>query len=315
MKRLSLRMVGAGILGVLLGLFPVEGKAAEPKLRLLATILPVYTLTLNVVGHEPGVQVELLLPPNLGCPHDYDLSPGELKRINQAGVIVTNGLGLEAFLEKALKQAGARTRVITATAGIEPLRGSGVHPEGPSEKTSKSAHRHAADPSPNGHAWVSPKQAAAMVRNIAAGLAGIDPARGERYRANGNRYARNLEGLYGEMQACVNRAPNRTVLTVHDSLDYLARDIGLQVAGTIQPLPGVEPSPREMARLVRLIREKKVTAIFSEPQYSDQVARTLAAETGIKIFSLDTAATGKPGPETYEQAMRRNLETLCRALR
>jgi zinc transport system substrate-binding protein len=70
-----------------------------------------------------------------------------------------------------------------------------------------------------------------------------------------------------------------------------------------------------MARLVRLIRDKKVAAIFSEPQYSDQVARTLGAETGVKVFSFDTAATGKPGPAFYEQAMHKNLETLCRALR
>jgi zinc transport system substrate-binding protein len=105
------------------------------------------------------------------------------------------------------------------------------------------------------------------------------------------------------------------ILTVHDSLDYLARDLGLEVAGTVQPDPGVEPSAREMARLVRLIREKRVTAVFSEPQYSDQVARTLAAETGVKIFALDTAITGKTGPETYERVMRQNLETLCRALR
>jgi zinc transport system substrate-binding protein len=279
----------------------------------LATILPVYTFTLNVVGGEPGVQVELLLPPNLGCPHDYDLSPGELKRINQAGVIVANGLGLEAFLGKVLQQAGSK-KVITATSGIEPLR-SGAHTEHPPGKASGSPHRHAPDSSFNGHAWVSPKQAAAMVRTIAAGLAGIDPARAKQYRANGEGYAQRLEELYRQMRVCSDRARNKTILTVHDSLDYLARDLGLEVAGTVQPDPGVEPSAREMARLVRLIREKRVTAVFSEPQYSDQVARTLAAETGVKIFALDTAITGKTGPETYERVMRQNLETLCRALR
>jgi ABC-type Zn uptake system ZnuABC Zn-binding protein ZnuA len=315
MKRLGGRLIWFGMLGVFLGLGPAAGKEPEPTLRVLATILPVYTFTLNVVGGAPGVRVELLLPPALGCPHDYDLSPSEMKRIKQAGVIVANGLGLEAFLEKALRQAGAGHRVITATAGIRPLRASGAPAQHPEENKSKTGHRHETDSPWNGHAWVSPKQAALMVKTIAEGLAGIDPARGENYRANGARYSRRLEGLYGEMRACVDRAPNRTIVTVHDSLDYWARDLGLRVAGVIQTLPGIEPSPREIARLVRLIRAEKVAAVFAEPQYSDRMARTLAAETGLNVFSLDTAATGKPGPETYERAMGKNLETLCRALR
>ena len=238
-----------------------------------------------------------------------------MKRINRAGVIVANGLGLEGFLEKALKQSGARPRMITATAGIKPLPGAGLAAEPGPEKTSPHDHRHGTESSWNGHAWVSPQQASVMVRTIAEGLAAIDPARAAVFRANGNRYAQRLEGLHGAMQACVARASNRTIVTVHESLDYWARDLGLRVAGVIQPRPGVEPSPREMARMVRLIRHKKVAAIFSEPQYSDQVARTLGAETGVKVFSIDTAATGKPGPASYEQAMHKNLETLCRALR
>ncbi len=308
------RLVLAGIMAVLLGLCPADGKESEPELRILATILPVYIFTLNVVGGAPGVRVELLLPPTLGCPHDYDLSPGEMKQINRAGVIVANGLGLESFLDKALQQSGTRPRMITATAGIEPLQGAGGPQEHRPGKGPKHDHRPGTDSSYNGHAWVSPQQAAVMVRTIAEGLAGIDPARAGSYRANGARYAQRLEALHGEMRSCADRARNRTIVTVHDSLDYWARDLGLRVAGVIQSLPGIEPSPREMARLVRLIREQKVAAIFSEPQYSDRVARTLSAETGVRVFSLDTAATGKPSPDLYEQAMHKNRETLCRAL-
>jgi zinc transport system substrate-binding protein len=313
MKRLRVRSALAGILAVLLGLVPAESKSAGPEFRILVTVLPVYSLTLNVVGHEPGVRVELLLPPTLGCPHDYDLSPGEMRQMNRAGVIVANGLGLEAFLEKALRQSGTSPRIITATAGIRPLKGTGTAEEHLPGKASRHDHRTGPASSWNAHAWVSPQQAAVMVRTIAEGLAGVDPARAGAYRANGAQYAQRLEALDGEMRSCVNRAKNRTIVTVHDSLDYWARDLGLRVAGVVQPLPGVEPSPREMARLVRLIREQKVAAIFSEPQYSDQVARTLSAETGVKVFSLDTAVTGKPGPDLYEEAMRKNRETLCRA--
>ena len=99
-----------------------EVKEKEIRLRIVTTTLPVTIFTLNVVGQTPGVLVEMLLPPNLGCPHDYDLTPGEMKRISRAEVIIANGLGLEGFLGKPLQQANPRARVITATEGIAALK-------------------------------------------------------------------------------------------------------------------------------------------------------------------------------------------------
>ena len=94
-----------------------------------------------------------------------------------------------------------------------------------------------------------------MVRNIAEGLARVDPGRAEAYRANGKAYQQKLESLFEEMKALVDRSPNNKVLPVHNSFDYLARDLGWQVVGTIQSQPGVEPSPRNMARLIRMIKK------------------------------------------------------------
>ena len=109
-----------------------EVRGKEIRLRIVTTTLPVTVFTLNVVGQTPGVRVEMLLPPNLGCPHDYDLTPGEMKRISRAEVIIVNGLGLEEFLGKPLKQANPRARLITATDGIVALKG--PEADHPSEK-------------------------------------------------------------------------------------------------------------------------------------------------------------------------------------
>jgi len=292
-----------------------EVKEKETRLRIVTTILPVTIFTLNVVGQTPGVRVEMLLPPNLGCPHDYDLTPGEMKRISRAEVIIANGLGLEEFLGKALKQANPRARMITATEGIAGLQDQeSLHQ--PEKAKSASAHDHPhPEGSMNGHAWVSPKQAALMVRNIAEGLALVDPGRAETYRANGKEYQRKLEKLFEEMKAVVGRSPNKKVLTVHNSFDYLARDIGWQVVGSIQSRPGVEPSPRDMARLIRMIKKEGVTAIVTEPQYSDKTARTLSRETGTAILPLEPVATGRPAADTYERAMKANLEAMKKIFR
>ncbi len=138
-----------------------------------------------------------------------------------------------------------------------------------------------------------------MVGNIAEALARTDPGRAESYRANGKDYQRKLENLFEEMKAVVGQSSNRKVLTVHDSFEYLARDLGWQVVGSIQSRPGVEPSPRDMARLIRLIKKERVAAIITEPQYSDKAARTLARETGTAILLS--------GIRGHRPAGRRNL--------
>jgi zinc transport system substrate-binding protein len=303
-------------------LFPnlLTAQAAEVKekgspLRIVTTILPVTIFTLNVVGQTPGVRVEMLLPPNLGCPHDYDLTPGEMKRISQAEVIIVNGLGLEEFLSKPFKLAHPRVKWITATEGIVALKGpETIHPPEKTKGEGSHDHRHPED-ALNGHAWVSPKQAALMVRTIAEGLARVDPGRAEVYRANGKAYQRKLENLFEEMKAVADRSSSKKVLTVHNSFDYLARDLDWQVVGSIQPRPGVEPSPRDLARLIGIIKKERVTAIITEPQYSDKTARALARETGTAILHLESVATGQPAADTYEQAMKANLEAMKKIFR
>jgi zinc transport system substrate-binding protein len=103
---------------------PFSLQAREPgrPLQVVCTILPVYILTLNVVGQIPGIDVKLLLPPHQGCPHNYDLTPSDLIKIARADLIVANGLGLEEFLEKTLKQANLKIRVLLAAEKVEPIR-------------------------------------------------------------------------------------------------------------------------------------------------------------------------------------------------
>lgn len=302
-----------------LGLCLTSGLSAkEPgkPLRVVCTILPIYSLTLNVINGISGVQVELLLPPQQGCPHNYDVTPGDLIKLSRTDLIITNGLGMEEFLGKALKQGHLKARVIEAAEKVEPIVNT---PDARSSHYSKNStatdHGHDHAESVNGHAWVSPKAAAVMVGTIAEGLAIQDPAHEREYRFNAKQYSMRLERLAREMKAWVSRAKNKKCLAFHDVLAYLARDIGLTIIGVIESHPGIEPSPKDMIRLIYMLKSQKAVAIFSEPQYSDKIARTLSRESGVPLFELDPVATGKPAADTYEKAMRKNLEILRKAVK
>jgi len=290
--------------------------AKEPgkSLRVVCTILPIYSLTLNVVNGISGVGVELLLPPQQGCPHNYDLTPGDLIKLSRADLIIANGLGMEEFLGNALKQGHLKARVIEAAEKVKPI-GNTPAASHPHYSKNPTAIDHDHDGSVNGHAWVSPKAATIMVRTIADGLALQDPVHEREYLFNAKQYSTRLEGLAREMWEWVSQAKNKKCLAFHDVLAYLARDIGLTIIGVIEAHPGVEPSPKDMIRLIYLLKSQKAAAIFSEPQYSDKIARTLSCESGVPLFELDPVATGKPAADSYEKAMRKNLEILRNAVK
>lgn len=109
-------------------------------LEVLCTTFPIYQITRNVAQGRDGVNVELLLPASLGCPHHYSLTPQDMHKLARADVLVVNGLGMEEFLGAPVKKANPRVRVVDSSAGIEgilPYVGSGDHAhehgEGPFE--------------------------------------------------------------------------------------------------------------------------------------------------------------------------------------
>lgn len=340
------RTVGMWVSGVSMALLcllagspgtPAAVGVAQPKIRILATTFPVFLFTQNVVQGASGVLVESMLPPSMGCPHDYVLTPSDMEKISRATILVVNGLGLEEFLGAPVLRANPKVVLVDSSLGIkEILEHRGHQPEGaapqhprrdtkgtgsgrqkPSTGTEARGHTHQEDAphqhaGPNPHLFASPRMAAKMVRNIASALGKADPANADLYKKNGAAYSAELDALADEFRAAGETLKNRTIVTQHAVLDYLARDAGLQVAAVVQDDPGMEPSAAEMMALVRLIRRQKVGALFTEPQYPAKVGETIAREAKIPAAVLDPVATGKDGAplDTYQQVMRQNLEIL-----
>jgi len=273
--------------------FAPSAGAAEP-LRVLTSFLPMEIFTRNVAGKTPGVIVESMLPASLGCPHDYALTPGDMKKIASAELFVANGLGMEEFLGDPVLRANPGIRILETARAVRPIR----EPHGGF----------------NPHTWVSPRNAILQVREIEKALSAARPALAPSFRRNADAYVSRLSALSAEFDAAARTFRRKNIVTFHDVFEYLARDVGLTVVGVIESAPGQEPSAGEIRKLARTIREKDVPAVFSEPQYSPRIAEALAREAGVPVRVLDPVATGSPSPTAYEDAMRRNLMTIREAL-
>ncbi|MDD4701621.1 MAG: zinc ABC transporter substrate-binding protein [Desulfovibrio sp.] len=149
------------------GLLAPQGALAASgggTLRVLATTYPVYLLARNVVQNRPGVQVDLLIPAQTGCPHDYALTPRDMQKLAQADVLLLNGLGLDDFTQKALPNARPGLVVVDSSAGVTPVMD--VDGEEDGHKDDHEAHEgqdeHGAQAGHGGqeHAAASPTHAA-----------------------------------------------------------------------------------------------------------------------------------------------------------
>lgn len=287
----------------------VAPQDAPGKLRVLATFAPIFSFTKSVAGDL--AEVEMLLPPGTG-PHDFAFAPGDLRKLAGADVVVENGLGVEAWLDRAV-QGGMKpgTVRIIAARGIAPLKN-------PPEITASVPGKipdEDGDAAPNPHVWLDPILAIRETVNIRDGLMGRDPKNAGGYRANADKFIVRLRELDDEIRGAVEGLPNKRLLTFHDSFRYFAARYGLEIAGVIEAFPGREPTPRYVAKLREIIVEKKVRALFTEPQYEPQIVRSLAEDLKLPVAVMDPMETGEPRADFYEKTMRRNLNALTEALK
>ena len=284
---------------------------AEAAQTWLATTFPVYQITRHVIEGVPGINLELMIPAQAGCPHDYALTPQDRRKLEQADVLIINGLGLEHFLAQAVGQKQER-HIVNSSQDVTGLL---AYEDEPDHAEHEDHHGHEAQTT-NPHLFASPRMAARMSESIAVQLGRIDPEHAARFAGNASTYARRMDTLADEFAALGKRLANNRIVTQHGVFDYLARDMGLEVTATVQSHETQLPSASDMIRLAKIIKERQVGAIITEPQYPDKIAATLAKETGVATAKLDPVANGpaNAGPDHYETTMRANLATLERTL-
>ncbi len=303
MKHANLAWVirAAAVVGPLIVLSGCGAKNAPAPpaatFRVVAEFYPLYVDLLNVVGDTPGVQVSNLVPTSTGCPEDYQLSPGDVKTLSEARVFVINGAGLEGYLDKVAAQC-PELQVVDASAAVEKLKiGGEINP----------------------HVWVSPVEAARQVRAIADALARVDPVHAAGYQKNGGVYAERLETMGNQWREIFATAPIRKIVAFHDSLPYLARDLNLEIIAVMEPAPGQNPSPHELADVAARVRAAAgPVALLTEIDSRNPAAEILSRELGQPLFSLDTGTGGPLDPAAargaYLLGMEHNLAVLRAAL-
>jgi ABC-type Zn uptake system ZnuABC Zn-binding protein ZnuA len=139
----------------------------------------------------------------------------------------------------------------------------------------------------NPHIWLDPEYAKAGIKNLVTELVRLDPEGESLYRKREAAYLVRLDSLSAAISAEFAGLTDRRLITYHDAWPYFARRFGIDIIATVEPIPGQEPSARELTRLVDLIRRERIKVITTEPQLPSALPNMLAKETGVKVVVLN----------------------------
>jgi len=284
----------------------------------VTSFYPMYIATMNVVGDTEGVTLKNLSEPQTGCLHDFQLTPADMKLLSTADVFVINGGGIESFMEDIAKQYPELV-IIEACEGIELLCETEAHghehesvthdeEEHDKEDDADSADDHNHDI--NAHAWMSVANYRKQVENIASGLVKIAPQLAESFLANAGDYDRKLEELQVEQESLLTLTQGEEVIMFHCAYDYVAEDLGLEVAFCMDLDEERQVSAGEVAEVIEVIEHHRVKYIFAEALYGTDMCEMVQKEADVEVIYLDPLNRGEYEADSYLKGMRENLKLI-----
>ena len=287
--------------------------AAAKTLQVVATIPELADIASRVGGDRVKIDV---LARGTEDIHQVVMRPSLVPKLNRADAVVYLGLTVEhSFLPGLLNVAAnpnLRTDAVKECIGsgcIDCSDGLAVL-EKPDSLSRSEGEIH---PFGNPHYNLDPDDGLLIARNIAAGLARIDPEHAADYRKNLDAYLAELNAKLTEWRKWVAPLKGVKAVSYHQDVVYLARFTGLEFVGTLEPKPGVAPGPTHLEKLVGLMKQDKVALIVREQQYDPKFPDFLAENTGAKIAVIGAMAKALPDTETFIKMSEHNLKSILAA--
>ncbi len=285
-----------------------EVPRAAKQLNVVATT-PDLAVLAKAIGGD-AVDVKALAKPTED-PHFVDAKPSHIVTLNRADVLIDGGAELEvgwlpALLESARNDkiaAGAAGRV-SASLGVRML-------EIPTSFDRSKGDVHSMG---NPHFLLDPLNVKLIVVQLADHFAKVDPASAALYKANLGKFLATLDAKLPAWQKELEPFRGAKIVTYHKDFVYLAQRFNLQVVETLEPKPGIEPSPAHLAQVIALMRAEKVGVILVQPFQSRKTAETVARQTGAMVLDVAQQPGALKNTATYFDLMDSIVHSLATAL-
>ncbi|MBN1363827.1 MAG: zinc ABC transporter substrate-binding protein [Syntrophaceae bacterium] len=284
-----------------------DSSQEDHKLRVIATIFPVYDFARNIGGDK--IEIKMLLPPGIDA-HHFEPRPGEIIRVCKSDIFLFTNFEMEQWAYKIISAADKNTNMLA----IETGSGAVLLPFSKEDEHENRASGF--DP----HIWLDMDNAQKMVDNIAAAFVKKDSRNSDYYLKNAHNYKLKLMDLDKRFRSELTGCKTKTILHAgHWAFAYLARSYNLQYIAVCNVFADTEPSPQKILSLIEQVKNEKAHYIFYESMINPRLAQTIAQEAGVGLLKLNSGhdvsrADIKKG-ESFISIMETNLENLKKGLK
>ena len=258
--------------------------------KIVTSFYPMYILAENITEGASNVELENMANVNVGCLHDYTLTTEDMKKVENADIFITNGMGMESFIDT----------IINSNEGMYILDSS-------NDIQNLISH----EDETNAHIWTSIDNYIIQVRNVAEGLKENDPDNVEIYEKNANEYIQELENLKENYLQELDDLQGKKAICLNEAFEYLGQELGMELI-TVQTDHEESTISAEMLRsIIDEVKQQNIEIILIDKNDNKANAETIANETGAKILELNSGLTGSMEKNAYIEAMRENFDLLC----
>ncbi|MCF6345667.1 MAG: zinc ABC transporter substrate-binding protein [Thiomicrorhabdus sp.] len=237
-------------------------------------------------------QLNVLLKPGVS-PHGFQLRPSHLRTLQSSDLVLFVGGGMDAWIEKPVQSMSKPHIEMMALPNLIQLsvREGGLWEPSPHERGRHTSHRHAHNETDN-HIWLSPLNAALMIKAVSLRLQALMPAQAQAIRIREKNWLLTLSATDAQVSRLLAPIKNQPFLVLHDAFQYFEAHYGLNGAGAIRLNPELPPSLKRIHQLREQIKAGNVRCIFKEPQFSEKRLQAVTSGLSVRIGVLDPMGGG-----------------------
>jgi len=279
-----------------LGFLASTALANGTKIKAITTFTVIADIARKVGGD--AATVESITKPGAEV-HNYQPTPKDIVRAQNADIIFWNGLNLERWFKRFLQDVKDVPSVVVSQ-GITPI----------------SLYEGAYSGKPNPHAWMSTENALIYIENIRKSFIEIDPDNAKTYNQNAEKFAEEVHAIKIDLEKSLSSIPvkNRYLVTSEGAFSYLAKDLNMQEIYLWSMNADQQGTPQQVRKVIDTVRKNKIPVVFSESTISDRPIKQVAAETGAVyggILYVDSLSKAGGKVPSYLDLLRVTTSTIA----
>ena len=286
---IAILLIAVIVLLIILNINRNNKDGDDGKVKIVTSFYPMYIIAENITEGAENFELVNMADVNVGCLHDYTLTTEDMKKVENADAFISNGLGMENFIDKIL-ESNSDMRVIASSADITNLISDGDEV--------------------NGHIWTSIDNYIKQVENITKGLKEINSENAEVYENNAKAYIEKLKELKTDYSEELKELNGKKAVVLNEAFEYMGQELGLDMIVIKTDHEESTLSAEVLRNTIDRVKKENIEMIIIDKNDNKSNAETISNETRAKIYELNSGLTGSLDKDAYINSVKENMEAI-----